>query len=84
MAHWRERLPAAKRRIYNRSDAIRTVPLRPPPGLLRAVRDLGGALRDGERRRVAALAQEIADGVCAALRVPALRVMVEGRRPAND
>ena len=83
MAHWRDRLPPAKRRIYDRSDAVKSIPLRPGPGLLRAVRALEAALHQGDRGRVGTLAQLIADGVCADMRVPALRVSVQGRRPSS-
>lgn len=83
MAHWRDRLPPAKRRIYDRSDAVTSIPLRPSPSLLHAVRELETALHQADRRRVAALAQRIADGVCADMRVPTLWVSVQGRRPSS-
>jgi hypothetical protein len=51
--------------------------------LLDAVRQLEAALQRADRRRVSALAQQIADGVCAAMRVPGLRVSVQGRRPSS-
>lgn len=84
VGHWRDRLPRAKRRIYNRSDAVTAIPLRPGPVLRQAVRDLERALAGGDRRRVAHLAQQIADRVCGDLRVPRLRVVVQGRRPSSD
>lgn len=84
MGHWRDRLPRAKRRIYDRSDAVTAIPLRPGPELLDAVRELEQALPGGNRQRVSRLAQQIADGVCGNLRVPRLRVVVQGRRPSSD
>jgi len=62
---------------------VTSIPLRPSFGLLQAVRELAAALERGDRRRVAALAQQIADGVCADMRVPALCVSVQGRRPSS-
>lgn len=84
MPHWRNKLPAAKRRIYDRSDAIKSIPLRPGPRLLAAARELERALATGDRGRVSRLAQLVADGVCVNLRVPRLRVVVQGRRPSSD
>lgn len=83
MSHWRDRLSPAKRRVYDRSDRITAIPLRPGPALRAAVCELQGALGSGDRRRVAALSQRIADDVCATLRVPGLRVLVHGRRPSS-
>jgi hypothetical protein len=84
VGHLRNRLSPAKRRVYDRSDAITSVSLRPDPVLVRAARELEGSLARGDRRHVAHLAQQIADGVCAALRVPRLRVVVQGRRPSSQ
>jgi hypothetical protein len=83
VGHFRNRLSPAKRRVYDRSDGVTSVSLRPDPVLVRAVQELEGSLARGDQRRVAHLAQRIADGVCAALRVPRLRVVVQGRRPAS-
>lgn len=84
MAHWRNRLPPARRRIYDRSDAVTSIPLRPGPRLLESVRGLHAALESGSRRHVAELSQRVADGICVALRVPRLRVLVQGRRPSAE
>jgi hypothetical protein len=83
VAHWRDRLPASKRRIYDRSDAVRSIPLRPTPALRQAVSDLEAMLPGGDRTRVTGLSQRIADGVCAYLGVRPLRVVVQGRRPSS-
>jgi hypothetical protein len=69
--------------VYDRSDAVTSIPLRPSLDLLQAVRQLAAALQQGDRRRVAVLAQQIADGVCADMRVPVLSVVVQGRRPSS-
>jgi hypothetical protein len=84
VGHWRDRLPLAKRRIYDRSNRITSVPLRPAPGLLRCVQALEAALARGDRREVGQFSQDIANGVCASLEVPALRVLVQGRRPSSE
>jgi len=84
VAHWRNRLPPARRRIYDRSDAVTSIPLRPGPRLLESVRGLHAALESGNRRAVGELAQRVADGICMGLRVSRLRVLVQGRRPSAD
>jgi hypothetical protein len=48
------------------------------------VSDLEIALSRGDRGLVSRLSQQIADGVCASLRVPSLHVMVQGRRPSSQ
>jgi len=83
VGHWRNRLSPAQRRVYDRSDAIRTIPLRPGSALLESVDRLRSALESGDRRQVGQLAQQIADHVCASLGVPNLRVLVQGRRPSS-
>ena len=83
MKHWSHSLPPSRRRIYDRSNGITTIPLNPGLVLRQAVRELQGALARGDRRRVGDLSQRIADDVCASLRVPSLRVVVQGRRPLS-
>lgn len=61
-----------------------SIPLRPGPRLIESVRGLHAALESGNRRVVGELAQRVADGICAALRVSRLRVLVQGRRPSAD
>ena len=61
-----------------------SVPLRPGPRLAGSVQSLRAALESGSRRSVGELAQQLADGICAALGVPRLRVLVQGRRPSSD
>ena len=41
------------RRVYDRSDALRTIPLRPGAGLLETVGRLRSALESGDQRQVA-------------------------------
>jgi hypothetical protein len=63
------------------SDRVPTLPLRAGPDLRAAVAALPAALATGSAARVGAIAQQISDGTCAALRVPPVRVRVELRRP---
>jgi hypothetical protein len=84
VGHWRNRLPPGKRRVYDRSDGITSIPLAPTRVLQQVVRDLETALGRGNRRAVGELSQRVADDVCASLRVPSLRVLVQGRRPSSD
>jgi hypothetical protein len=84
VGHWRNRLPPGKRGVYDRSDGITSIPLEPTRVLRQVVRDLETALGRGDRRAVGELSQRVADDVCASLRVPSLRVVVEGRRPSSD
>ena len=84
VGHWRNRLSPAKRRVYDRSDAVRVIPLTAGSALREAVRGLRSALESGNQRHVAHFSQLIADDICAGLRVPGLRVVVHGRRPASS
>jgi len=63
------------------SDRVPTVPLRAGDALRGAVAALPGVLATGRARDVEALAQHVTDGICAALRVPRVRVRVQLRRP---
>jgi hypothetical protein len=78
---WYRRLPAGLQRVAAASDRVPTVPLRAGPALRGAVAALPGVLATGRERDVQALAQRVADGICAALSVPAVRVRVALRRP---
>jgi hypothetical protein len=78
------KLSPARQRIYRKSDAIETLGI--PPGL--ALGDAIGAIADGLRREHRASAQSACQGLVDALvegyRVPAIRVKVLLRRPADD
>ena len=84
VGNWRNRLSPAKRRIYDRSDSVTAIALRPGSELLEAVRGLRSALESGNQRHVAQFSQRIADGVCTSLGVPGLKVLVRGRRPSSS
>ncbi|HVN86904.1 MAG TPA: hypothetical protein VMW17_18895 [Candidatus Binatia bacterium] len=83
MPNFRHRLPRSQQREYDRSNAVPSVPLRVSPRLVRATDLLAEALPQGHQPVVERLAQAVADEICAALRVPALRVHVRGTRPSN-
>ncbi|HJQ85690.1 MAG TPA: hypothetical protein VKA21_16505 [Candidatus Binatia bacterium] len=68
-------------RIAAASDRVPTLPLRAGPALRGAVAALPDVLATGRERDVQVLAQRIADGICAALEVPGVRIRVLLRRP---
>ena len=78
---WYQRLPSSLQRVAAQSDRVPTLPLRASPSLRAAVGALPDVLASGNAREVQTIAQRIADGICAALRVPAVRVRVALRRP---
>jgi hypothetical protein len=84
VGNWRNRLSPAKRRVYDRSDAVTAIALRPGSALLEAVRGLQRALGSANQRHVAQFSQRIADGICTSLGVPGLKVLVRGRRPSSS
>ena len=83
MPSFRHRLTARQQRVYDRSDRLTNVPVRLTPRAARAVQLLEWTLAQGDRIRTQRVAQVICDEICAALRVPAVRVEVKATRPAN-
>jgi hypothetical protein len=69
--------------VYDRSDAVASVPLRATARLRQAVALLPTMLQSADRRRVEACAQAISDEITSILRIPAVRITVNGTRPAN-
>jgi hypothetical protein len=80
---FRHRLNRVQQRDYDRSNAVNAVPVRVSPRCARAVQLLEWALEQGDRTRTERVAQVICDELCAALRVPTLRVQVKATRPSN-
>jgi hypothetical protein len=78
---WYRRLPPTLQKIAAASDRVPALPLRPGAGLRASVADLPRALAGGRSAAVQVIAQRIADGICAGLGVPSVRVRVELRRP---
>ena len=83
MPKFRHRLSRSQQRIYDRSAAVSTVPLRATPGLFAAVSALPAILRSGERAHVQRTAQVVADEISRELGVARVRVLVSGQRPSN-
>ncbi len=83
MPNFRYRLTRAQQRIYDRSDQTASIPLRSTVRLRAAVNTLPGTLSAADRVRVEQVSQLIADEIAAALRVPRVRVVVNGTRPSN-
>ena len=79
-----DRLSPARQRIYRKSDAIEMLGI--PPGL--ALGGAIGAIADGLRREHRASAQSacqsLVDALVEGYHVPAIRVKVLLRRPADD
>lgn len=83
MPNFRYRLTRAQQRIYDRSDQTASIPLRSTPRLRAAVTTLPDALLAADGVRVEQVSQLIADEIAATLRVPRVRIVVNGARPAN-
>jgi hypothetical protein len=67
--------------VADASDRVPSVRLEAGPALTAAVAALPDVLATGRAADVQVLAQRIADGVCAQLRVPPVRIEVALRRP---
>lgn len=78
---WYRRLPPSLQRVAEQSDRHPSLPLHPHPALLDAVAELPLALAAASAPHVEAVAQRVADGICAAFGVSRLRVRVEAQRP---
>ena len=78
------RLSAARKRIYERSDAIGTLGLPPGTTLGGEVRSLRAALLAENRMAAQAACQRIADTLTHGSQVPPLRIRVLAQRPSDD
>jgi hypothetical protein len=83
MPNFRHRLPRGQQREYDRSNTVPAVPLRVSLRLLRATSLLADVLPQGQQPVIEQLAQVITDEICAAARVPVVRVHVRGARPSD-
>jgi hypothetical protein len=79
-----KRLSAADKRVYRKSDEIRTVALPSPSALHARVASLQHALESGQQRATGKAAQELVDGITDALGVPRVSVTVRSVRPSNS
>ena len=80
-SEWWRRLPDGQRSEYERSDTITQVPLRPHEALSAAVIELDASLRADDLHGTEQASQLLATRICSGLRVPGVRVRVEGVRP---
>jgi hypothetical protein len=81
---WYRRLPPAARAVYRASDRVAVVVL-PDPLRLQVLADtLQRALRSGDPVAVAAVCQQLADGITGQLAIPAVQVRVLSVRPHDD
>ncbi len=79
-----DRLSAARKAIYRKSDAIGAVGL--PPGVEAApdVARMRSALAAGDRAGLASVCQRLVGALADGYRVPPIRVRVLARRPSDD
>jgi len=80
-SEWWRRLPDGQRREYERSDAIAQVRLPASAALGAAVLALDEALRADDLDATDKAAQLLVHRICTGLRVPPVRVRVQGVRP---
>ncbi len=78
------RLSAARRRIYDRSDAIERIDLPDAIALRALVAPLAAALQAEDRRAAEQLCGAIASGIVGQLGAPPLSVAVLAVRPSHD
>lgn len=76
------RLNAAQKRIYRRSDGIHAVILPNSPELRLVVTLLPFALKDANRAQVEEICRKLASGIAGGLQAPPLRVRVLAARPS--
>ena len=81
MPSFRHRLTRTQQKVYDRSDALSSVPAPVSLRLSRAVELLQPALAHDDRARIERVSQVICDELCTALRVVRLKVRVKRVRP---
>jgi hypothetical protein len=79
-----DNLSAAKKRIYRKSDAIESIPVKNPGAIRPVSKKLKKSLEDNRRRDVAKHASEICRLVCEGLDTETLIVKISSRRPSNS
>ncbi len=78
------RLTRAQKRIYQKSDEIRAIPLPHAEQLHPLVEELAEALEREDRRKTQAVSQEIVSGLSKRLKVPPVEVEVLAKRPSRS
>jgi len=79
-----DNLSNAKRRIYRKSDAIESIPVRKAADIHPQVLKLKASLEDNRRRDVAKSASEICRMICESLDTEVLTVKIRSRRPSSS
>jgi hypothetical protein len=79
-----DNLSAAKKRIYRKSDAIESVPVKNPGAIHPVTMRLKKSLEENKRREVAKHASEICRLVCRGLDTESLTVRIRSRRPSGS
>ena len=79
-----DRLSAARKKIYRRSDEIVTLGIPPRLDLGATVLRLGSALSADDRAAVQRTCQSLIDALVEGYRVPAVRVRILAKRPADS
>ena len=79
-----DKLSPARQRIYRKSDAIETLGIPPGLALGRAIAAIADGLRNEHRVSAQSACQSLVNALLEGYRVPAVRVKVLLRRPADD
>jgi hypothetical protein len=77
-------LSAAQKRIYRKSDAIESIPVKNPSAIHPVIIKLKKSLEDNKRRDVAKHSSEICRLVCEGLGTEPLIVRISSKRPSNS
>lgn len=78
-----DNLSAAKKRIYRKSDAIESIPVKNPDRIHPVVIKLKKSLEENKRREVARHASELCRQVCKGFDTEALIVKISSKRPSS-
>jgi hypothetical protein len=79
-----DKLSPARQRIYRKSDAIETLGIPPGLALAGAIAAIADGLRNEHRASAQSACQNLVDALVKGYHVPAVRVKVLLRRPADD
>ncbi len=79
-----DRLSAANKKIYDRSDVISTVTLRSPEKLAARVRGIERALKRRKRPDVEIAVRRLNEALVKALKVPPIKLRVLAARPSHS
>ncbi len=79
-----DNLSPTKKRIYRKSDAIESIPVKDPDRIRPVIIKLKKSLEENKRRDVAKYASEICRLVCKGLDTEALIVKISSKRPSSS